>query len=249
MNENLKIKISYIKKTFEIESMYFNDGELYKIVLNKKRKEVIKMGKKQYNTWEDYFIVGTDTLKNIPNIQDKKLLTEYEKKMSAERLSELYDDSITGEFNQRHLYSIHEYLFQDVYDWAGETRAVPMMKQTTFLEPERIDTYLDVVFDEVNKDIVNIENEYQFANFLSNLFYCLTYAHPFREGNGRTIREFIRQLVNSIDFDFGSYDIDYGKMDQQNIAFGICCSAPMFMVSEFQKSLIKKPLKQKIKTI
>lgn len=243
----LNKKKEYIRKTFEFENMFFTDKQLQNII-TKNRKGQQKMKVTKYEKWEDYFIDDTGVLKNIPNIKDKLQLSEYEKQMSAERLSELYDEPTLGELNQEHLISIHHYLFQDVYDWAGEYRKVPMMKQTVFLDHNEIDTYLNNLFNEANDNINNIQNEYEFADFLSNLFYKLTYAHPFREGNGRTIREFIRQLVNSLNFEFGSYEIDYSKMNTQTLAFGLCCNVPMFITSEFKKSLITKE-KQKIKTL
>ena len=72
---------------------------------------------------------------------------------------------------------------------------------------------------------------------MSNLFVSLNYAHPFRDGNGRTIREFLRQLVESTQFDFGSFEIDYGKMNKEALAFGLSCNVPMYITSEFLKSL------------
>lgn len=247
MNEEVKRKILYIQTTYEIENINLNIDEIKEIIMKGKRKgkKMIK-NKKKYEKWEDYLIEGTNTLKNIPNIQNKEILIEYEKEMTTERLSELYDEPITGDFDTKHLYKIHEYLFQDVYDWAGETRTVPMMKQTVFLEPQKIEPFVTTVLTETKNEIKNVKDEYHLASCISTLFYSLTFAHPFREGNGRTIREFIRQLVKSIDFEFGSFDIDYSKINQQTIAMGINCSAPMFITPEFQKSLIKQNTKQKI---
>ena len=169
-----------------------------------------------------------------------KTNNKYEKEISTQRLAELIDEPIQGEFDKNHLYKIHQYLFQDIYEWAGQTRTVSMKKQTIFLEPEKIDKYVTIALKEAKEDIKNIKDEYQLADYLSKLFYNLIFAHPFREGNGRTIREFIRQLINSLDFDFGSYDIDYSKINQNNLAMGINCSAPMFITPEFKKSLTKK---------
>lgn len=247
MNEEMKRKILYIQTTFEIENIYLNIDKIKEIITEGKIKEKnMKKIKRKYEKWEDYLIEGTNTLKNIPNIQNKDLLIEYEKQVTTERLSELYDEPIIGNFDTNHLYKIHEYLFQDIYDWAGETRTVPMMKQTVFLEPQKIEPFVTTVLKEAITEIKKVKDEYHLASCLSTLFYSLTFAHPFREGNGRTIREFIRQLVKSIDFGFGSYEIDYSKINQQTIAMGINCSAPMFITPEFQKSLTKRNNKQKV---
>lgn len=239
MEKELEKKIQYLKTTNEIENIILNIEDIINI-LEKKREER-KMGNKRntYQTWEDYLIEGTATLKNIPNIQDKDTLIKYETEITTQKLSELYETPISGNFDKNHLYQIHKYLFQDIYDWAGTTRTVPMMKQTVFLEPQKIEPFITVVLKELKTELDKIKDEYQLANCLSTLFYSLTFAHPFRERNGRTIRELIRQLIKSIDFEFGSYDIDYSRINQQSIAMGINCAAPMFITPEFQKSLIK----------
>ena len=244
MSDILEKKISYLKATFGIDCMFFSDDFFY-IVVNHIRRERVNVSKGKYKNWEDYFIRETNVLKNIPCISDRNELEKFERQMSAERLSELYDSNDNFSISKQQLYLIHEYLFQDVYDWAGEIRSVSMGKQqTVFLEPEKIEIYLTTVFQEANQEINSIQNEFEFASFLSNLFYKLNYAHPFREGNGRTIREFLRELVNSMNFDFGSFELDYQKMDPESLAFGLSCNVPMFITSQFQKCLLKKSVKE-----
>lgn len=237
MDDSLIKKISYIKTTFGIDNLSLDDSFLH-MIIRKQGKERVSVEKTFYKKWEDYFIGTTDVLKNIPNISDKSSLSKYERQMSAERLSELYDTPYHYEFSKEYLYSIHEYLFQDVYDWAGDIRSVSISKQqTNFLDPNQINSFLDCVLQDASENITRIQDKYQFADFLSNLFVSLNYAHPFRDGNGRTIREFLRQLVESTQFDFGSFEIDYGKMNKEALAFGLSCNVPMYITSEFLKSL------------
>lgn len=237
MDDSLIKKISYIKTTFGIDNLSLDDSFLH-MIIRKQGKERVSVEKTFYKKWEDYFIGTTDVLKNIPNISDKSSLSKYERQMSAERLSELYDTPYHYEFSKEYLYSIHEYLFQDVYDWAGDIRSVSISKQqTNFLDPNQINSFLDCVLQDASESITHIQDKYQFADFLSNLFVSLNYAHPFRDGNGRTIREFLRQLVESTQFDFGSFEIDYGKMNKEALAFGLSCNVPMYITSEFLKSL------------
>ena len=237
MDDSLIKKISYIKTTFGIDNLSLDDSFLH-MIIRKQGKERVSVEKTFYEKWEDYFIGTTDVLKNIPNISDKSSLSKYERQMSAERLSELYDTPYHYEFSKEYLYSIHEYLFQDVYDWAGDIRSVSISKQqTNFLDRNQINNFLDCVLQDASENITRIQDKYQFADFLSNLFVSLNYAHPFRDGNGRTIREFLRQLVESTQFDFGSFEIDYGKMNKEALAFGLSCNVPMYITSEFLKSL------------
>ena len=243
MDKNL---MNYIITTQKLENINLTEKEITKITKEKRKEPKMKNNKQQYQKWEDYLIEGTDVLKNIPNIKNEEKLKEYEKQTSTKRLIELTEKPIKGEFDIVHLYKIHEYLFQDIYDWAGQTRKAHMKKQTVFLEPEKIEKFINIVLNELKIELENITDEYHLASCLSTLFYSLVFAHPFREGNGRTIREFIRQLINSIDFDFGSYDIDYNKINQQTVAMGINCAAPMFITPEFQKSLIKRQTNKKL---
>ena len=92
--------------------------------------------------------------------------------------------------------AIHRYIFQDVYEWAGQFRTVNISKGgqlfglATFLEPslQQIVTKLAAEnhLVELDADIFAVRAAY----FLGEL----NAAHPFREGNGRAQREFIREL-------------------------------------------------------
>ena len=113
--DEVEKKLSYIKTTFGIDNLSLDDSFLH-MIIKKQRKESVSVEKKLYEKWEDYFIGSTGVLRNIPNISDKGSLSEFERQMSAERLSELYDLPYHHEFSKEYLYSIHGYLFQDVYD-------------------------------------------------------------------------------------------------------------------------------------
>lgn len=243
MNDKFIRMAKYIKTTFALEQMFFTNDDILNITNHEKIKEnKMKQKNNVYTTWEDYLIDGTTVLKNIPNIQNQSDLISFERISSANRLAELYEEPISNNFDLEHLCQIHRYLFQDIYDWAGELRNVHMMKHTVFLQPEKIKDYVEVTLNDAKNELKEVQNKYDLSVCLANLFYCLIFAHPFREGNGRTIREFLRQLINSLNFDFGSYDIDYGKIDQTNLAMGITCAATMFITNEFYKALIdKKP--------
>ena len=214
-------EISYIITTQKLENINITENEIKKIKEKKREEKNMTKQNNKFENWNDYLIEGTNILKNIPNIKNEEQLKEFEKEISTKRLAELVEHPIEGEFDIDHLYKIHQYLFQDIYEWAGQKRTVTMKKQTIFLEPEKIDKYLKIALKEAKEDIKNIKDEYQLADYLSKLFYNLIFAHPFREGNGRTIREFIRQLINTLKFDFGSFDIDYSKINQNNLAMGI----------------------------
>jgi len=92
---------------------------------------------------------------------------------------------------------IHRYLFQDVYQWAGQKRTVEISKQG---KPFFLTAYFDQGFayiDTLVADYRKIDraDKSQLAGHLADLLDSINYLHPFREGNGRTQREFIRVLA------------------------------------------------------
>ena len=205
---------------------------------------------KKYTEWEDYFIKGTNTLDNIPGIKEKAELEKQERQKSAKRLVELYNKPIEGSFDYNHLLQIHKYLFSDIYPWAGEIRTVGMSKNNTDLcQPEHIKEYLNIILSKINETIKNINNKFELSNYIATLFYQLIYIHPFREGNGRTIREFIRQLIESLNFEFGSFNIEYENINDDILA--LCLTGgygmtSLFLAPEFMKALTpKEPIIQK----
>lgn len=144
-----------------------------------------------------YCYPGTNTLVNKLNIKDYKLLEEYEKATVSLKLLSLEKQGISGSFDVSHFLSIHKFLFDEIYLFAGLLRSENIAKDDfRFAEWEYIE-------DELNKLLDNLKAE----NYLQDLdkktlaerlaYYIaeLNVLHPFREGNGRTIREFIRQLA------------------------------------------------------
>ncbi|NYB75335.1 Fic family protein [Sedimentibacter hydroxybenzoicus DSM 7310] len=81
-----------------------------------------------------YCYPNSGALINKLNIRDCDILSEAERKLTMLRISDLIDNPIKGEFDLKHLQTIHKYIFQDIYDWAGEIRTVDIAKQNMFLE-------------------------------------------------------------------------------------------------------------------
>jgi cell filamentation protein len=101
-----------------------------------------------------------------------------------------------GRFDVAHLKAIHRYIFQDVYEWAGQFRTVNISKGghlfgiAAFLEPA-----LQQILEKlaIENYLVHLEAA-TFADRAAYFLGELNAAHPFREGNGRTQREFIREV-------------------------------------------------------
>jgi len=82
----------------------------------------------RYDADDVYCIPDTAVLKNKAGITDQDQLDEYEGDFTAIRLLELTQNPVEGSFDLAHLCKIHQYLFQDVYEWAGEVRTVDIIR-------------------------------------------------------------------------------------------------------------------------
>ena len=138
----------------------------------------------------------TGILRNLADITDPDVLLFFESGAVAKRIQELYEKPIKIK-GADSLLSIHRHLFQDVYSWAGEKRKVEISKAGKQFFPT---THFDNAFRFINTLISDYKNiskkdKLQIAEKLAEILDIVNYLHPFREGNGRTQREFLRLLA------------------------------------------------------
>ena len=112
------------------------------------------------------------------------------------RLMDLLEKPISGKFDLEHLRNIHKYIFQDIYPWAGKIRTVDIAKSNMFCKVQFIEMQAKEIFGKLQKDdyLKQLSKE-KFAKRAAYYFSEINALHPFREGNGRTQRELIRQLA------------------------------------------------------
>jgi cell filamentation protein len=151
----------------------------------------------KYSTTNKYFYRGTNVLINKLDIKDARLLSDAEAELSAQRLIELDVAPITGQFDFEHLKKIHRHIFQDLYDFAGQIRDLDMSKgDTPFAKWQYIEENTTKLLTELKEeDFLRGQTKNVFAKRASYYMAELNVLHPFREGNGRAIREFIRCLA------------------------------------------------------
>ena len=173
--------------------------------------------------WREYFYPGSNVLINNFNITNYDKLKEIEATHSFERLMELRKDPLDEEIDKKRLNGIHKYLFEDIYPFAGEYRKVNMLKEKgTFLfieKPKDIDDNLNNLFNEINEMLQHCHNKMDFANLLAKLYTSLIFIHPYREGNGRTIREFLREysLKKSEEIGIGKMELDWSAINKEEL--------------------------------
>jgi len=142
-----------------------------------------------------YCYPHTDILKNKLNIRDKETFINVEIEATSARICELQIKPISGQFDFNHLCKIHKYIFQDLFEWAGKPRTVDIAKGNYFCPAQNIQRYAADVFRKFYKDCYNTKQDKdQFVHALAEHYADLNALHPFREGNGRTQREFAREL-------------------------------------------------------
>lgn len=139
---------------------------------------------------------ATGVLRNLGGISDEAELCFFESAAVARRLRELRHAPIAVK-DSGALLAIHRHLFQDVYAWAGKTRTVEISKGGRPFFPTSHFTnafrYIDSLLAEWRE--IPKQNRIAVAGKLADILDTVNELHPFREGNGRTQREFLRLLA------------------------------------------------------
>ena len=112
-----------------------------------------------------------------------------EEKLTKMRALELWDKNLidnieVGPF--KGLQEIHRYLFQDIFDFAGEIRKVNISKGNFRFAP--------ILFLAENLKIIDKMKSESFDEIVDK-YVELNVAHPFREGNGRSMRIWLDALL------------------------------------------------------
>lgn len=143
-----------------------------------------------------YCYPNSEVLINKLNIHDKQKLYEAERRLTMLRLNDLIDKPIGGKFDFKHLQNIHQYIFQDIYFWAGKVRTVDIAKSNMFCKVQYINIQAKEIFTNLKEDkYLYGLSEGEFIKKIAYYFAEINALHPFREGNGRAQREFIRELA------------------------------------------------------
>lgn len=145
-------------------------------------------------------------LKNKLGITDSLELAREEERISKIRALELFEKGLLDSFENgtfHGLAQIHEYLFSDIYDFAGKIRTVNLAKGGFRFAPvlylhdalERISQMPQSTFDEIIEKYVE-----------------MNVAHPFREGNGRSTRIWLDAILKK---ELGKV-IDWSRVDKED---------------------------------
>lgn len=185
-----------------------------------------------------YCYKGSNVLINKLNIHDNKILKQAEEKIVAAKLFILRQNTMIKNFDVNHFKGIHKFLFEDIYPFAGKFRTENIAKGFfSFAEWEFIEDELSNLLKKLNasNNLKNLKRD-EFVKAIAYYLSELNVLHPFREGNGRTIREFIRELCYVNDYLF-----DLQKIEPED--FLNACIKSVVDTSELEKlideSLVK----------
>lgn len=162
-------------------------------------------------TVDPYVDPRTGVLRNLLGLTDAAGLAQAEARLAAAAEVVLFAEHLhLGHYDLPHLRSIHRHLFRAIYDWAGELRTVNMTKgDTVFALVEWLEPQAEQVFAWLADEhhLLNQPRD-QFIEGASRFLSDLNALHPFREGNGRTQRAFLRLLAADAGWHLAWADVD-----------------------------------------
>lgn len=140
---------------------------------------------------EDYY-EGTNEQHDEKNELEITYFTDLakeEERLSKKRAAELFKNKLLNTLepgSYSALQTIHKHLFSDIYEFAGQTRTVNLAKGNLRFVPAM---YLDAALESIEKMPQSTFDE------IIEKYVEMNIAHPFREGNGRSTRIWLDQIL------------------------------------------------------
>lgn len=154
-------------------------------------------GYKYIDPNNQYTYPDSTVLVNKQNITNIEEAYRNEHLFVTRRLADLRLEPIHV-YSMSDILAIHNYLFQDVYAWAGQYRKVIISKSgNPFMPIQSFNTAETHMNNLIHSYHQTANSKDEIIMHLSEILDNLNYFHPFREGNGRTQREVIRSLALS----------------------------------------------------
>ena len=168
-----------------------------------------------------YCYDGTEILVNNFNILNQEQLETVERRISALMLTKIQIQDVPSfkeVFNIDYLCRLHKEVFCKIYTFDGEIRRENIYKgHAPFCRPEFIASNLIMLLEKIKEDIKKIKSRDDIIYFLAYYYSEINVIHPFREGNGRITREYLRQVVVLIDRLYElDYDLDFSNVDEKD---------------------------------
>lgn len=173
-------------------------------------------------------------LENKFNITDSAELAKVEEKISKKKAVELFENGYLNRYKAgtfQMLAAIHEYLFDEIYDFAGKMRTVNMAKGNFRFAPV---IYLEAAIENIEKMPQTTFDE------IIEKYVEMNIAHPFREGNGRSTRIWLDLLLK----EEWNVVVDWSRGDKEDYLLAMERSP----IKDIEiKYLLKQALTDKVK--
>ncbi len=164
---------------------------------------------------DPYVYDDTNVLKNVANIKEQNKLDDYESTMVNLGIIKLLKSNIKIN-NTNDIFLIHKFLFENVYEWAGEKRVINIYKTEPILNGLSV-TYSD--YKKIDFDLNEIQKDIDLTNWeqlSKNEMICkgvkiisaIWQVHSFREGNTRVVTLFLYYFLKKIGFKVNREFID-----------------------------------------
>ena len=144
-------------------------------------------------------------LKNKLGITSSPELAEAEERISKKKAVELFENGLLDSLESgttASLKAIHKYLFDEIYDFAGELRTVNIAKGNFRFAPLM---YLEAALANIDKMPQSTFDE------IVEKYVEMNIAHPFREGNGRSTRIWLDCILKK---EIGKV-VDWSQVDKE----------------------------------
>jgi cell filamentation protein len=168
---------------------------------------------------DPYVYPGTRVLRNNLEIRDLLAPSQAEADSVGLALVALADQPLPGGYDLAHWQAFHRRIFGALYPWAGELRTVQIAKPNAlYARPEHIASYAQGIFTRLAQDryLEGLDR----GAFLERLthYHAEMYAvHPFREGNTRSLRAFLSQLVRQAGHQIAWERLDHERSFTANV--------------------------------
>lgn len=163
-----------------------------------------------HQRWKGYLQPDSMTLRNLVGADTPGVLRTREDDRVTAQLIALTEQPVDATFDLDHLQQIHRRLFQDVYPWAGETRTVQIGRPggPGFFDWEAIaDGYGEIQDRLEGTDHLRSVTRAEFLEEAAQVYNAVNTVHAFREGNGRTQREWVGDLARG-----AGYELDWSHV-------------------------------------
>ena len=206
-----------------------NSSFLFQLYL-KSNKDLLEESEVLVSSKDSKYCYDNGVLKNYLGIKNRDVLDFVASDNAAFYQTQIIsgNDNYKFSFDINSYLNLHRKLFGAIFPFAGEIRDEKIYKsckpyfdlKTTFCEPPYIYEYLKDLLRKMQVKIKEIKCREDLVKYLAYYYGEINMVHPFREGNGRTLRTYFLLLVKELNkyISFGVFDLDYSLWDDDDMS-------------------------------